>query len=412
MNKKEILATIEISDYEIRLIVAECHNLKFNVLKVERIECSGVSKIETTNQEVVIACIKKAVNNASKLIGAPIKRVIVLVPSYRFTRVAKRIIVSTKEGYVTSNDVSEAIKTARFIDLGENREIVNIMPYRYIVNGAATKKAPLNEKSDSLAVEIEVLACDKNIVYSYVGTVEKAGLEVVDICCDTYALALEAALFEQSIQNYILLIKMERQTTTMSLIANGKLASSTILDVGYAEIVGHITDEVKLPNGIAARLLLHNLHIGSSELSTSPIYYWSIDEVPHTISEAQIADIAMPEIERWAKKIKDITADILSAKDVKVVLSGDGAEMIELDKYLSQLLEKDTTTYIPETLGIRTSGLSACFGALYAYRDQRDFKTDYQVSIDDLTFFDKKEQTTNENTKSNRFARLFANKGD
>lgn len=44
MSKKRVYAAIEIADQEIRLIVLEIFEARYNVLRTERVACSGVDK--------------------------------------------------------------------------------------------------------------------------------------------------------------------------------------------------------------------------------------------------------------------------------------------------------------------------------------------------------------------------------
>ena len=44
MNRKEIYASVEIADHEIRLIVGEFYDTRFNILRVERAGITGIEK--------------------------------------------------------------------------------------------------------------------------------------------------------------------------------------------------------------------------------------------------------------------------------------------------------------------------------------------------------------------------------
>ena len=51
---------------------------------------------------------------------------------------------------------------------------------------------------------------DKKTVYDYARCVELANLEILDICLDAYAMAQEAAVFEQAIDRYIVQVDLSR----------------------------------------------------------------------------------------------------------------------------------------------------------------------------------------------------------
>ena len=413
MNK-EIFAALEIADHEIRVIVCEFHNFKLNVLKVERVETGGVSHVTVVNEDAVKSSIQKAIENASRLLGAEIKRVILVVPSYHMGRYAKRVIVNTQSGVVTKEDIQSALKTARYIDIPSDSEIVQIIPTRYIANGYPSKRIPLNEKSDTLGVEVEIFTADKEMVYQHVSLVEEAGYKVIDLCLDSYALASETSLFGQAVGGkYILLLRMERQNTTLSLLANGKLVNSTLVDTGYGEMIGALNEAYGLPFDICNRLLLYNFEIGKKDLGTSPIYYWTVSGIPYTVSEKDVYEKAMPILQRYVDKLKDISKDIFATENVSCVISGEGSDIQNIGQYLTEQFGVDTQVYTPETLGIRNGALATLVGSVYSYYDQRFYLTDIYSSIDYPDYLadqlpKTEEKKRDEDTLSNRLKKVFA----
>ena len=63
-----------------------------------------------------------------------------------------------------------------------------------------------------------MLCADKNLTYDLVRVVEKSGLKVGDIFLDNYASCYEAALFEQSFNNYLINIYMQKYGSSKEVI--------------------------------------------------------------------------------------------------------------------------------------------------------------------------------------------------
>ncbi|MBV1709612.1 MAG: cell division protein FtsA, partial [Erysipelothrix sp.] len=108
--EKQLLAAVEIADHEIRLIVAEIYNTRLQVLKTERVECSGYNGKEITNEKEIVNSLKRAVENASKNIGASIQQVLLLIPSVDSKRVMRRVTgeVSNLATGISQNDIQRA----------------------------------------------------------------------------------------------------------------------------------------------------------------------------------------------------------------------------------------------------------------------------------------------------------------
>ena len=60
MDNKQIFAAVEITDHEVRLIVGEFFNTRFNIIKVERVPVSGLSGNAVTDETAVIEAVRKA----------------------------------------------------------------------------------------------------------------------------------------------------------------------------------------------------------------------------------------------------------------------------------------------------------------------------------------------------------------
>lgn len=54
MSKKRVYAATEIADQEIRLIVLVIFEARYNVLRTERVACSGVDKIKRFTMKVLL----------------------------------------------------------------------------------------------------------------------------------------------------------------------------------------------------------------------------------------------------------------------------------------------------------------------------------------------------------------------
>ncbi len=88
---------------------------------------------------------------------------------------------------------------------------MNVGCIKYKVNGITSRKLPLGENCESFVMDMDLLLCpDRRPVYDYARCVEQANLEILDICLDSYAMAQEAAVFEQAIDRYVVQVDLSR----------------------------------------------------------------------------------------------------------------------------------------------------------------------------------------------------------
>ena len=290
MNEQDVQVGLEIADHEIRLVVGQFFNTRLNIMKVERVLSSGIHNAQIVDQMAVIQKISAAVKHVEENLGLSIERVILSLPSVGLSRYVRRITVPIEER-VTLRDVKAIYKEALNTDLPDHQALVNVAITKSLVNGITMRKLPLNEVCDSLTMDVDLLCADKEMVYRYVQTVEKAGLQVSEISLDSFALGKEASLFEKSLEQHLIAIKAERQSTSLSLFAKGKLVSTETINMGSKQIISAMVNRFNLPIDVADRLLHMNARFGLDHYPNTPIYLWSNEGKTHTLSEQELMSV-------------------------------------------------------------------------------------------------------------------------
>lgn len=369
--EKQLLAAVEVADHEIRLIVAEFFNTRLQILKTERVECSGFDGTKITNEQEVVHSLKRAVENASKNIGASIQQVLLLIPSVDFKRVMRRVTGEVSQGSVgiTQNDIQRAYAGIMHMEYEPSLEVINVMVSKYIVNGINMKKAPIHEPADHFVMESEVYLANRDLAYSLAGCIEKAGLGIIDIVLDAFGVAKEASLLEQSSEDVIISVRLEKMTTQLCLFSSGKLYSAEVLATGYGEWVDKVKEAFDVPVDVANRLMIYNCRCDGLQPTEAPIYMWSKNGQTHTCSLAQLMEVLWPSIKRWIIEINQTCEPIIAAKRASVVLTGEGAIIQGLDQALQEVLATKVSLYVPETLGVRNGAFTALLGSFYMYKD-------------------------------------------
>lgn len=409
MNESNLHVALEIADHEIRFAIGQFYNTRLNILKVERVACSGILGTQIIDQASVVTSLKAAAEHVSNTLGLPLKRVLLALPSLSTHRYTRRIEVQI-EDRVTLKDLQSALHEALNTKLPDTQELINVFITKSIVNGITMRRLPINEVCESLTVDVDLICADRELVYRYAQTVEKAGLEISEISVDSYAFGKEASLFEKSIDQYIISLKVERQSSTLSLFAKGKLMSSEVLDLGTHQLIGEIAHAKQLPIDVADRLLHHNVRLGLDHYPTTPIYLWSNEGKTQTLSELEISKLIEKPLTAWLNSIKMAIMPILATSNARLVLYGESAEINGLDQLLAHLCGCECELYIPATLGVRSSSLATVAGLFYVVKDQSHLRH-YEAGVDMLAFDQMiqipSKETTTEDTLSGKLKGLF-----
>ena len=171
---------------------------------------------------------------------------------------------------------------------------------------------PIGELCDELTVDVDLLCANRKIAFEYVNCVEQAGLEVLDISLDSFAIAKEAALFEQTMDQNLILIRLEEQTTTLSLLSKGKLASCEIIEQGIDQWSKALVERYELPPAEAVRLVKYNTRLNQRRPLQTPIYIWSKNTKTYTLSEKELCEAIREPLESWTGQIEQMCRPILA----------------------------------------------------------------------------------------------------
>ena len=406
MNDKQIYAALEISDHEVRLIVGEFFNTRFNIIKVERIPCNGISGSSVTDPVAIINAIQKACADAEKMIGSKIERVILGMPSCNMKRYSLKSTVRIEgiDNTVTIQDVRNAVRRAEQVNIGKNYALIQTVCVKYTVNGISSRRIPLGERATDLTIDIDLLCADRKMSFDLVTCVEQSNLQVMDLYLDIFAVAKEAALFEQAVDQNVIVLKMEREMTTLGLITRGRVNSAMILDSGLGTIASSLTKKYGLNTSDACELVKYSAQLAKKDYSDNPVYIWQDGADAKKITEKELCMTLRPMAAGWVASIEKLCRPILQAGKTTVIITGEGGEMQGFSALLADALKCEVKDYIPETLGGRNAGLSACLGLFYAYKDRlpitgyTDNSLDMESFIKSVSYRERQETENTEDT--------------
>ncbi|MBR3343495.1 MAG: cell division protein FtsA [Solobacterium sp.] len=391
MSDKQIFAALEAVDHEVRLIVGEFFNTRFNIIKVERTPIEGFTGGVITDPEAVVKGIKTAAHDAAKMIGADIEKVIVAMPSFGMKRysVKSTVPVTGIDGAVTVEDIREAVRKAQSINIGKDLALIQTVCVKYTVNGITSRRIPTGEKANALTVDIDLLCADRQLSFDIVTCVEQAGLQVIDIFPDVFAVAKEAALFEQAVDQNVIVLKMERSSTTLGLLSKGRLTTCIVEPQGVGTIGKAVEEKYGLNSDVCAELVKYSARLNEKVNSTNPVYIWAdADGGTQKINEQQLCDCIRGNVEKWLNDMQKLCQPILQAGPTAVIITGEGGEMQGLKDLLQKKLGCEVRNYIPDTLGGRNAGLTACLGLFYAFKDKQPITGFTENSLDMDAFMD------------------------
>lgn len=378
----EIYAVLDIGSATIELLVGEVVNSNLHVLFAKKVPSHGVKKGIVEDDRLLIRDIQALVQEANEFLEGEIKRVGIVVPTIRAKLYQSNSSISlNNEEPITNEDIVRGLQLSKRIKISNKEEIICVVPVRYHSDSGMTLEAPVGEKTRNLIVDSLIISSQKRILYPYIAAVEKAGLEVMDICINAYACAKEAfdAVY---LQEGGLIIDIGYKTSTVSFYKDGYLQYLTVCPVGGYNLT---------------RAIAQNLQISMNQAETYKIKYGSLDytvgqeDIIHTTelpdgkkdyTQKDLALILEAATIDILNVIKDKMKMIENSSNYETLIVGGGGELEMLDKVASHVLEGPTRIYRPDIIGIRDMAYVSSVGMIFYMSDRAKYLGPYQGSVD------------------------------
>ncbi|PWW27462.1 cell division protein FtsA [Cytobacillus oceanisediminis] len=376
MNSNEIYVSLDIGTSSVKVIIGEMVNDSLNIIGVGNVKSEGLRKGSIVDIDETVHSIKKAIEQAERMIGMEIKNVIVgitgnhvmLQPSHGV------VAVSSENREITDEDVARVIDAAQVVSIPPERDIIDVIPKQFIVDGLDEISDPRGMIGVRLEMEGTIITGSKTILHNTLRCVERAGLEIMDITLQPLA-AGAFALSKDEKNLGVALVDIGGGSTTIALFENGVLKATSVLPVGGDHITKDLSiglrtstedaENIKTKHGYA-----FYDHASEDEVFSVPI----IGSDQHQqFNQLEISDI----IEARMEEIFDLIqheVKRLGAKDLPggYVLSGGVANTQGILELAQVVFQNRVRIAIPDYIGVREPQYTTAVGLIkFAYKNAK-----------------------------------------
>jgi len=331
MAKEKFITGLDIGTSNVKILTVK-QNLKEERLElVSKIEetSEGVRRGTVVNVEKLSNLFKDLFSRKSQNLRRRINSIYVnLNGSHLFSVPSRGLIsVSRADQKISEEDIQRVLQAARAINLPSNKEIFDVFPKEFIVDGEKGIKDPLGLQGVRLEVEVLALGGFSPYLENIKQAVLNSNLEILDMMPSSIA-ASRAVLTERQKELGVALLDIGAGITSLAVFEEGNLIYLTVLPMGSSNITNDIAIGLKTDIDIAERIKIEygscvlkgkdvkrRINIGEDEpLVFSQKFLTKItsDRVSETFEEAN-------------KKLKSISKEKLLPAGI--VLTGGGAKL-------------------------------------------------------------------------------------
>ena len=132
------IAALDIGTTEVRAVVGEItENDQLEIIGIGRSPSRGVRKGVVVNIEATVEAIKHAVEEAEMMSGLPVDAAFVSLGGAQVRGINSRgvIAISRRNRDIMEEDVYRVIDQARAVSVPTDREIIDVLPQEFTVDG-------------------------------------------------------------------------------------------------------------------------------------------------------------------------------------------------------------------------------------------------------------------------------------
>jgi cell division protein FtsA len=348
---------LDIGTTKISCIIAEKKApTELNIVGVGNAPSEGLRRGVVVDLEKTVASIQRAVDEAERMAGVPVKGVHAGIAGDHIRSINGRgvIAVSRKDNEIGPADVERVVEAAKAIAIPMDREIIHVIPQEFIVDDQSGIKDPVGMSGVRLEAEVHIITGAVTSAKNICRAIQRAGLKVHDLVLEPLA-SSHAVLGRDERDLGVVVLDIGGGTTDVAVFFESSIRHTAIVPCGGANVTNDIAiglrtpidkaEQIKIQAGCALASL-----VSSSDMVSVPGVGGRADREISRHVLASMIEPRMEEIFTMASREvrKNHFAELLGGG---VVLTGGTSLMPGVVELAEQVFEMPVRLGAPEGLG-------------------------------------------------------------
>ncbi|MGP9041096.1 cell division protein FtsA [Cytobacillus kochii] len=405
MNSNEIYVSLDIGTSSVKVIIGEMVNDSLNIIGVGNVASEGLRKGSIVDIDETVHSIRRAIEQAERMIGMEIRRVIVgitgnhvmLQPSHGV------VAVSSENKEISDDDVARVMDAAQVVSVPPEREIIDVIPRQFIVDGLDEINDPRGMIGVRLEMEGTIITGSKTLLHNTLRCVERAGLEIMDITLQPLA-AGAFALSKDEKNLGVALVDIGGGSTTIAIFENGVLKETSVLPVGGEHITKDLSIGLRTSTEDAEKIKIKHGYAFYDHASEEEVFSVPIigSDQHQQFNQLEIADIIEARMEETFDLIQHEIRR-LGASDLPggYVLCGGVANTQGVLELAQVVFQNRVRIAVPDYIGVREPQYCTAVGLIqFAYKNAKIQGKNMEAIVDQPEANEKRTQKQTQPKKS------------
>ncbi len=258
----------------------------------------GMRKGLVVHLDDVATAVNQAVSEAERIAGVPIRQATVNVNGTHISGLDSKgvIAISAANREISLDDKLRVEDAATIVQIPQNREIIQVFPKNYRVDGHDAIKDPIGMRGVRLEVDTHIVTVATPNIRSLDASLEKAHIVPNNHTVSGLA-AAEAVLNRQQKEAGTLVLDIGASTTNLAVIEDGEVQYVSVIPVGGMHITNDLAIGLKTDLEIAELVKTQHAALagagkqGRLSVSYDKINYAFESEDIYMIVEARVEEL-------------------------------------------------------------------------------------------------------------------------
>ncbi|KKC47001.1 MULTISPECIES: cell division protein FtsA [Paenibacillus] len=368
MGNNDIIVSLDIGTSKVRVIIGEVTGGAINIIGVGSSDSEGIRKGAIVDIDQTVKSIRNAVEHAERMVDIQISEVYVGIQGNHIALQSNHgvVAVSNEDREIGEEDIERVLQAAKVVALPPEREIINLVPKQYLVDGLEGISDPRGMIGVRLEVESTIVTGAKTAIHNLIRCVEKAGLHISGIILMSLASGMMSLSKDEKSMGTAI-VDIGAGSTTLSIFDQGGLAATSTLPVGGEFVTNDISYGLRTQTEQAEKIKL--------KYGCASVYDAAEDQrfkvtrlgsnVEKEFSQVDLANIIEPRMAEIFYMIRQEVRRLGYAQKIQgYVLTGGTVNLPGTLTVAQQELESSVRIAVPDFIGVRDPAFGSGVGMI------------------------------------------------
>lgn len=338
---EEIVVAIDIGTSKVCSLIGRINKAnQLEVMGKSLVPCNGVKKGVIVDIESTSGSIRSSVEQAESMAGLKVGSAYVNIAGMHVSVINNRswTNISSQDREISREDVEKLLYAVQEVQIPEDRQIIDVVPRQYIIDGYDEIVDPVGMVGVRLEVEADVIAGRITSVQNIVKALRHADIEIDGIVAGAFATG-EMVLSAEDREIGVIVIDTGGGITDISVFKNDRLIFYDSIPVGGDHITNDISIGLKISFAEAEKIKKqYELALTSIIKNDQTIsVYDANDNSKKNVRISEVVEI----IEARVYEIFSLCDDLLRRANLEgnygagVVLTGGGISHLEGNRQIA-----------------------------------------------------------------------------